>query len=233
MEQKRRFHPEKCQILTISRSRSPIIYDYTLHGQSLSHVSSAKYLGVTLSKDLSWNQHISHTACKGTRSLNFLKRNFRINSPELKSKAYKAIVRPVVEYATTVWDPYTKKNIHTLEMVQRRAACYVPNRHDRFASVTDMISELKWETLEERRTKQRLAMFYKIHHGLVAVDKDKHIKQSSRVSRHSHDQAYEIPKTGPDYYDFSFFPSTINDWNRLPQSVIDSKTIDSFKNAIV
>ena len=65
-----------------------------------------------------------------------------------------------------------------LEMVQRRAARYVLNRHDRFASVTDMISELKWETLEERRTKQRLAMFYKIHHGLVAVDKDKYIKQS-------------------------------------------------------
>ena len=92
-----------------------------------------------------------------------------------------------------------------------------------------MISELKWETLEERRTKQRLAMFYKIHHGLVAVDKDKYIKHSSRVSRHSHNQAYEIPKTGPDYYKFSFFPRTINDWNRLPQSVIDSKTLTLFK----
>ena len=147
-----------------------MIYDYTLHGESLCHVSSAKYLGLTLSKDLSWNQHISHTASKGTRSFNFLKRNFRINSPKLKSNAYKAIVRPAVEYATTVWVPYTKKNIHMLEMVQRRAARYVLNRHDRFASVTDMLSELKWEILEERRTKQRLAMFYKIHHGMVAVD---------------------------------------------------------------
>ena len=103
------FHPEKCQILTITRSRSPMIYDYTLHGESLCHVSSAKWLGLTLSKDLSWNQHISHTASKGTRSLNFLKRNFRINLPQLKSKAYKAIVTPVVEYAIRVWDPYTKK----------------------------------------------------------------------------------------------------------------------------
>ena len=96
-----------------------------------------------------------------------------------------------------------------------------------------MISELNWETLEERRTKQRLAMFYEIHRGLVAVNKDEYIRQYTRVSRHSHDQAYEIPGTGPDYYNFSFFPHTINDWNRLPQSVIDSKTIDSFKNATV
>ena len=86
--------------------------------------------------------------------------------------------------------------------------------------------------LEERRLKQRLVMC-KIHHGLVAVDKDKYIKQSLRVSRQSHDQAYVIPRTGPDYYNYSFFPCTIDDWNRLPQSVINSKTIDSFKNAIV
>ena len=55
------------------------------------------------------------------------------------------------------------------------------------------------ETLKDRRIKQRLPIRYKIHYGLVAVDKDKCIKQSSRVYRHSHDQAYEIPKTGPDY----------------------------------
>ena len=45
-----------------------------------------------------------------------------------------------------------------------------------------MISELNWESMEERRTKQRLAMLYKIHHRLVAIDKDKYIKQSSRIS---------------------------------------------------
>ena len=48
--------------------------------------------------------------------------------------------------------------------------------------------------MEERRTKQRLAMFYKIHHGLLAVDKDKYIRQSTRVSRYSNDQANEIPR---------------------------------------
>ena len=110
-------------------------------------------------------------------------------------------------------------------MVQRRPARYVLNRYDRFASVSDMISELKWETLEERRSKQRLVMFYKVHHGLVAVDKDKYIKESSRVSRHNHDEEYEIPRSGPNYYNISFFPRTINDWNRLPQTVMNSKQV--------
>ena len=41
-------------------------------------------LNSILTKDLSWNQHISSTASKGTRYFNFLKRNFRINSTENK-----------------------------------------------------------------------------------------------------------------------------------------------------
>ena len=220
-------HPEKFPILTISRSRRPgLMYDYTLHGQSLCHASSAKYLGVIPSKDLSWNHHISHAASKGTRSLNFLKRNFRINSPvEIKSLQSNFPASCGICYKSL--GSIQKKNIHTHEMVQRRAARYVLNRDDRFACVTNTISELKWETLKERRTKQRLAMFYKIHHGLVAVDKDKYIKQSSRVSRHSHDQAYKIQKNWIRLL-YSFFRRTINAWNWLSQSVIDSKTINSF-----
>ena len=75
-------------------------------------------------------------------------------------------------------------------------------------------------------------MCYKIHHGMVAVDTDKYMKPSSRKSRHSHDQQYQVPGTGPDYYNFSYFLRTIQAWNMLPQSVIDSKTANSFRNAI-
>ena len=45
------FHHEKCQIFTLARSRIPVIYHYAFHRERLCHVSSAKYLGVTLSKD--------------------------------------------------------------------------------------------------------------------------------------------------------------------------------------
>jgi hypothetical protein len=42
------FHPEKCNVLTITKKRNPIKFNYTLHGHSLEHVTSAKYLGCTI-----------------------------------------------------------------------------------------------------------------------------------------------------------------------------------------
>ena len=51
-----------------------------------------------------------------------------------------------------------------LEMVQKRAARYVLNRFNYLSSVDEMLQELQWNTLEERRKKDRLVMFYEIHY---------------------------------------------------------------------
>jgi hypothetical protein len=55
-------------------------------------------------------------------------------------------------------------------MVQRREARYVVNRYHNASSVTSMLEELKWPTLEERRKRARLILMYKIVNGLVKID---------------------------------------------------------------
>ena len=82
-------------------------------------VDSAKYLGVTLSTDLRWNRHIDNITHKANQTLGFLRRNLKINSVALKTKAYRTLVRPTLEYASIVWDPYTQTDILKLEMIQR------------------------------------------------------------------------------------------------------------------
>jgi hypothetical protein len=54
------FHPEKCNVLTVSRKKNIIKRDYILHGHQLEQVTSAKYIGVTISSDLRWNVHIAN-----------------------------------------------------------------------------------------------------------------------------------------------------------------------------
>ena len=163
------FNIDKCQILRVTHKHDPLYHEYTLHGKILESVDSAKYLGVTITSDLPWNQHISNIVTKGNQTLGFLRRNLRINSPELTSTAYKSLVQPTVEYASSVWDPSTKQNRDRLEMVQHRAARYVLNCYERSASVTEMLKQLDWETLELRRKKARLIMLYKIHCNLVEI----------------------------------------------------------------
>ena len=91
------------------------------------------------------NQHIQNITTSASRSLGFLKRNIRSQNPAaLREMAYKTLVRPVVEYASSVWSPYTKSNVDKLEIIQRRVARWTSNNYSPYASVTEMLQSLGW-----------------------------------------------------------------------------------------
>ena len=112
----------KCQVIHITRSKTPIPTQYILHNCILESVSSAKYLGVDISTNLSWDTHTNRITKKANNTLGFLRRSIKIHSESLKSSAYNILVRPQLEYCCTVWCPFTDSNISKLEAVQRRAA---------------------------------------------------------------------------------------------------------------
>ena len=139
---------------------------------TLEAVTSAKYLGVTISDDLSWDKHIDNITKKANATLGFLRRNLKVTSEELKATAYKTLVRPQLEYCSAIWSPHTHTCISQIEMVQRRAARWIKNDYRRTSSVSDMLSSLKLRRLELRRIDQRLILFYKIINNIIAVPAD-------------------------------------------------------------
>ena len=165
-----KFNAAKCESMTIPAGRSKITYNYSLHGHTLKRTDKMKYLGVMIQDDLKWNTHVNNITGKANKTLGLLRRNLRIGNSEVKDHAYKALVRPNLEYACSVWDPHTKILKTQVEAVQRRAARFVTNRYHNTSSVTDMLQSLGWEALEDRRCKARLTMLYKINHHLVALD---------------------------------------------------------------
>ena len=142
------FNPSKCNIILVTRRRTPFKFQYKLHGKVLETVDTTKYLGINLSHDLRWNGHVNAITTKANKTLNFLCRNLRTCSAKSKEQAYKALERPTVEYSATVWHPYVAKNMQQVEMIQRRAARWVLGRYDRLDS--DMLSSLKCRSLELR-----------------------------------------------------------------------------------
>ena len=98
-------------------------------------VSLYGIVGVTLTKDLTWGKHIDIIRAKANQQLAFVRRNIRTRSSSTKEKLFNTLVRPHLEYAATVWDPHISKQKHSLEMVQRRAARWVTNRHHNTSSV--------------------------------------------------------------------------------------------------
>ena len=215
----------------MSTSRSPIQSQYVLHGQVLESVSSARYLGVDISSDLSWKTHINRITTNAGKSLGFLKRNIRAAHPQLKAMAYKALVRPQLEYASCVWDPYTAAAIKQIEMVQRRAARWVVNDYSYTSSVTSIISDLGWRSLEQRRSDARLTLMYKIVHHLVAIPSDQFVPPL-RTTRHSHSFSYRQLQATKNVFKYSFFPLAIVQWNRLPDCVVSLPKLDLLKLAV-
>ena len=226
------FHPEKCNVLTISRKTRSIITSYTLHGHTLTSVRSAKYLGCTFTSDLRWNEHVNNICNKANKTIGFLKRDLNISATSIKENAYKALVRPLVEYASPVWDPYHQNEIDRLEMVQRRGARYVTNRHGNRSSVNDMLQHLDWTSLENRRKYARLALFYKIENEKVAICKEGRLIRPRRTTRNMHTKSYQLPATGSDYRKHSFFPRTIRDWNALPPGIVSAPSLEVFKASV-
>ena len=226
------FHPDKCTKLTISHKKHTFNHNYILHNHTLESVSSAKYLGVTLQSNLKWNLHYDNIISNANKSLGFLKRNLRVSNTDIKSRAYQTLVLPKLEYSCSVWDPHTSEHTQKLEMVQRRAARYAMNDYHNTSSVTDMIDTLQWPTLAERRLKTRLCIFYKIVHCLIAVPATHILIPTDTRTRHSHSQTYRHIQTAKDTYKWSFFPHTIVTWNSLPQQIVQSSSIDIFREQL-
>ena len=63
---------------------------YSLHGQVLEAKENAKYLGISISKELNWNAHISTITGKANRTLGFVKKNVKTKSEAVKELAYKS-----------------------------------------------------------------------------------------------------------------------------------------------
>ena len=191
-----------------------IHHDYTLYGKALRYVTSARYLGVQLSHDLKWNSHISNVTAKANRTLGFLKRNLRVKNPELRQKAYVSVVLPQLEYCYSVWDPrrgVENNGSYRVEMIQRRAARWtsLASFHP-LASVTEMLNELGWRSLEERRIDARLVLMYKIVQGLVPVSCSNLLRPALRRVRNTHEHSFLPIVWNTSSHYLSFFPRTIN-----------------------
>jgi len=128
---------------------NPISSNYTINNCIISMVTSSKYLGTTITHNLSWSKHISTVTNKAHSVRGFLQRNLRQCLTTVKSKAYLAFVWPIVQYASVVWSPHTNVDITTLEMVQRKAARFVFNDFLTYSSVTTMMQELNWYSLQD------------------------------------------------------------------------------------
>ena len=105
-----RFNVAKCQSMRVTRHQhlKQILFDSSLHNQTLENVQSAKYLGITIYDIMDWGQHISEISSNATKTLGFLRRNLAFAPKSTKEVVYKTLVWTKLEYAAPIWSSLLK-----------------------------------------------------------------------------------------------------------------------------
>ena len=202
-----------------------------------------KYLGVTIDDKLTFKDHIEDKIKKGNTVLNMIRRNLYFAPKSVKNRAYMATVRPILEYASMCWSPNSAKLRQKLEMVQHSAAkfvtnCYPRKGHYEEFSISKLISELGWDTLENRREQAQLTMAYKIINNLVIIDPDTFPRKiSTRPTRKcneplvGHYHQLEEPESRLLTTMSTFFHKVPSLWNqRVTPEQAGARNVEAFKS---
>ena len=201
-----------------------ITNQYIMGHTSLESVHHLKYLGVTISDDLRWNCHIADITGRANKLLGLLRQNLLTCDRRVKEAAYLGLVRPLLEYASQAWDPYTcTDNLSTeIEKIQRHAAHFVTSDYQNYelGSVTKLLEELGWKSLMNRRKVERLCLLKKGLDKNTTLPLDDLSKLVTR-SRHMHNSYYITIYARTNIFKFSFVPRTVKDWNSLPHSAVE------------
>ena len=136
------------------------------------------------------------------------------------------LVRPQLEYASEVWNPYTMKCIQKIERIQRNSCRFIFHENRRDTDTSLLINRLNLDSLYTRSLIQQATMFYKIHYNLVDICPPSYLQHANHISSRT-DHPLKYCNNNPlqiNAYKYSFFPCSMNIWNRLPCSTFSHVT---------
>ena len=184
------FNPDTCFVVRLTHARNVRLFNYTLGNTTLQETDSHSYLN--------WNKHIHQITASANRTLAFIRRNLHSCAINIKTTAYTTLVRPLLEYSSSVWDPHTQVLINQIEMVQRRAARFCLNDYTsrEAGCVSEMLKQLHLQLIT-RGTNRRLTIFHNSIYGHLPLLVNKLHQPVRRISRHLNSEAFNTTHARP------------------------------------
>ena len=222
------FNFGKCKCLHTGHRNLNV--NYKMGDTVLGTTVKEKDLGVTISADMKVSEQCGIAASKGNQILGLIRRNITYKGKKLIIPLYKAIVRPHLEYCIQAWRPYRKKDIDTLERIQRRATKMIPELRD--LSYEERLKECGLTTLETRRLRGDQIEVFKILNGYENIYRNMFfsLKKDSRTRGHQVKLVKDQCRL--DIRKHSFSQRTINEWNKLSTDCVTASSVNMFKNKV-
>ena len=222
------FNFGKCKCLHTGHGNLNV--NYKMGDTVLGTTVKEKDLGVTISADMKVSEQCGIAASKGNQILGLIRRNITYKGKKLIIPLYKAIVRPHLEYCIQAWRPYRKKDIDTLERIQRRATKMIPELRD--LSYEERLKECGLTTLETRRLRGDQIEVFKILNGYEIIDRNMFFSLKKDSRTRGHEVKLVKDQCRLDIRKHSFSQRTINEWNKLSTDCVTATSVNMFKNKV-
>ena len=202
-----------------------------MNNEPIKEVTSHKQLGLFLSSDGTWHEHINYITAKTWIRINVMRKlKFLLDRRSLEI-IYISFIKPFLEYADVVWNNCTRYEVNALEKIQLDAARIVTGA-TKLVFLEVLYNEMGWESLETRRSKHMMCLFYKMKNSIPPNYLSSLVPQSiETITHYSLRDATNIrqPLTRTQLYYNSFMPSSIRLWDDLPSEMTESNTYTNFK----
>ena len=172
---------------------------------------------------------MNQIVAKANMKAGVVSRSFRHLDKKSFMTLYKSLIRPQLEYCNTVWSPWLKKDAVAIEKVQRRITKCVPELKD--LSYEDRLKALQLPTLAFRRLRADMIQVYRILTGIDNIKQEHFFTMSSNQTR-GNDKKIAKYCVRTELRKNSFSVRVVNAWNKLPNNVINSKTLNAFKSSL-
>ena len=206
------------------------MYNYFLDNKLIKHESYEKDLGITFNNSLNFAKHIRLTVAKANSRLGMIKRNFNNLSPQVFLPIYKALIRPLLEYGSCIWNPHLINEINEIEKVQRRATKLINNL--KHLPYNERLQSLRLDSLKFRRRRYDILQVFRIIKGIDNISPNLFFEFHSGPNTRGHSFKLQKPRALKNIRLYSFSHRVIQDWNNLKQSTVDNVTLNSFKTAL-
>jgi hypothetical protein len=227
-----KYNVDKCCVMTITKSNQRVHEDrrYFLDGKHLKKTEQEKDLGVVVDSHLTFENHMIEKVNKANRIMGVIRRSYTYLDEKCFLLLYKALVRPHLEYCNQIWRPHLQKHINMIENVQRRATRLIPGFKD--LTYEERLRKLKLPSLAYRRMRGDIIEMYK----LATHKYDRRITEGllHHIERNSRGHQLKLRKDRPSstLQANSFLHRTVNNWNKLPQSVVEAESVKAFERRL-
>ena len=159
-----KFNPAKSESLLVSRKTNRNAHPPLIMNTEYINEVHRKHLGIFLSNDGTWHEHINTKAWQKIYIMSKLK--FLLDRNSL-SRIYISVIRPALEYADIVWDNCTQYEINSVEKKIQLEAARIVTGATRLVSVELLYKKTGWEPLQNRRYKHKMCQVYKMVNDLT------------------------------------------------------------------